>query len=704
MAQGILLDASSLLEVKVEDGYYHVSYGFHRFAWFHENDEAAKRVIVVQLVNMGVEKTEIARAFNVQRSSIYVWLKRLEEQGFGGVVSMKKGPESKFTEAIKDYIRALYKGLRDDRSHKRKIAEEVKKLYGVDVSREGIRRVLNERKESNELVMETVEIDEATKAEPEGVVENLKVGKKPIVVKHGGALLSLALLGKYGIEKLLVHGVKSREGRYGFKECVLSLLLLLGPRLVRVEENLKHYDDEIMGGLIGCKRLPSVKTVRRVIADGCAQIGENVERMKSEYARRCLEVWEYEGPFYLDGHFMPYTGGERILYGYNPQKRLAEKGRTAYVVNTADGRPLYEVLSDGFDEFGENIEKIVDFLREETGVSRPTVIFDRGGFGWESFERIEGKADFICWHKGKAAIAKGKWKEVQVPHASNTYGEHEYVKQEYKEQVIAEGDEKGKGYRRMVFIKKGEKVSPAITNMKHATGKEVVLQLTRRWGAQENVFKELVIDGYDKIHSYRKVKYDDMYFENEGIDRNRMMENPELRKLLEEKRKLAKMGNVALGRIAKREKESGKTIKPTKQEQEKLDGIEKRLAEIIKRLEYLPGKVLRLDHINTNSMVRLSNGKKKYFDLLNLIAYNLRQDMVEIIGPMYRDNRDVHQLVLKILRLITTIEYDGSYTKVIFTQKLKGKERESLEEICRVASSIGHETELFPGKLFFGAQ
>jgi hypothetical protein len=400
---------------------------------------------------------------------------------------------------------------------------------------------------------------------------------------------------------------------------------------------------------------------------------------------------------------MPYTGGEPILYGYNPQRRLAEKGRTAYVVNTAEGRPIYEVLSDGFDDFRVNIEKIVDFLIEEMGVERPTVIFDRGGFDWESFEKIEGKADFICWYEGKVAIPrKGKWIEVRVPHESNTYGEAEYVEQQYRQQVISEADEKGQGYRRIVFIKKGSKVSPAITNIKQATGKEVLLQLTRRWGAQENVFKELVIDGYDKIHSYRKYEYENEYFASEGIDRNRMMENPERRKLLEERRKLENKRNVTLGRIARREKESGKTIKATKQQQQRLAEIEKRVAEINKRLEYLPEKVLRIDYINDNGLMRLSNEKKKYFDLLNLIAYNLRQDMVEIIGPVYRNNRDVHQLVLKILRLTTSVEYEGGNTKVDFIQKLKGKERKTLEELCRQASSVGHSTELFPGKLSFG--
>jgi transposase len=682
-----------MLEVKVEGEYYHVSYGFHQFAWFHKNDEVGKRVTVVQLVNMGVSKAQLSRVFDVNRSSVYFWKEKYEEEGFEGVVSLAKGPDSKLTEAVKDYIYALYKKLRGERSFRKKISEEVKKLYGVEVSREGIRRVVKERLTNDEPEVCSEE------AEPEGVVE-----KNPVVVKHGGSLLSLALLGKYGVEDLLVNGVESREGMYGFKECVLSLLLLLGPRLLKVEENLKHYDDEMTGGLIGRGRLPSVKTVRRVIAEGCAQIGGDVERMKSEYARGCLDVWGYEGPFYLDGHFMPYTGGERILYGYNPQRRLAEKGRTAYVVNTGGGRPIYEVLSDGFDDFRVNIEKIVDFLIEEAGVERPTVIFDRGGFSWESFEKIEGKADFICWYEGKVSIPRGKWKEVRVPHASNTYGEVEYVRQEYKEQVIAEGDENGQGYRRMVFIKKGEKVSPAITNIRQSPGKEVLLQLTRRWGAQENIFKELVIDGYDKIHSYRKDEYNDMYFESEEIDRNRMMENPEWRKLLVEKRRLQNKRDVTLGRIAKKEKESEKPIKATKQQQERLDVIENRICEITKRLAYLPEKVLRIDYIHGSGLVRLANEKKKYFDLLNLIAYNMRQDMVEIIGPVYRNNRDAHQLVLKILRLMTTIEYGGSQTKVIFTQKLKGKERESLDELCRVADSMGHETELFPGKLAFSVQ
>ena len=208
----------------------------------------------------------------------------------------------------------------------------------------------------------------------------------------------------------------------------------------------------------------------------------------------------------------------------------------------------------------------------------------------------------------------------------------------------------------------------------------------------------------DKIHSYGKDEYEEEYFEDEGIDVNRMMENPEHRKLQKEKRNLQNRRNLTLGRIAQREKKSGKTIEPAKKQKERLDGIEERLKEIAERLAYLPEKVLRIDYIKGNGLVRLSNDKKKYFDLLNLVAYTLRQDMVEIAGPIYRNNRDVHQLVLKILRLTTTVEYGGMYTKVVFAQQLKGKAGEALKEICRQATSVDHKTELFSGKLAFGVK
>ena len=78
--------------------------------------------------------------------------------------------------------------------------------------------------------------------------------------------------------------------------------------------------------------------------------------------------------------------------------------------------------------------------------------------------------------------------------------------------------------------------------------------------------------------------------------------------------------------------------------------------------------------------------------------------MVEIAGPVYHNNRDVHQLVLKFLRLTTTMEGSDTHTKVVFDQPLRGKAAEALQEMCRRATLVGCKTELFSGKLSFSVR
>ena len=697
MAQGILLDQSRVLEVKLENDYYTVNYGFHQFASFHKDDALSKRITVTQLIQMEVRKRELTRVFHVHHESMTSWEKIYKEGGMQALVALRAGAKTKVTDSMKDYIYILYKNLKGKRGYRATIISEIKKLYEITISKETIRRAVNEKeeKEASNADSGIEEKNTEAKAEDEG---------KEVIVKHGGALITLPFLSKYKAQELFMAGTREARNGYTFKECAIALFFLLVSRLLRVEENIKHYDDEMMGGLIGRERLPSLKTIRRVMGRSIEEIGDKVEEMKKQFALRCLSLYEHEGIFYIDGHFMQYGGGEKILFGYNPHKRLAEKGRTAYVVNMPSGRPIYEILSDGYENFIDKIEKIVDFLIGEAGIERPTMVFDRGAFGWENLERIEKNAGFLCWYKGKPYLSKKlKWEEVRMPCASNKYGEVEYQILECAEKVIDEGEEDGRGYRRMIFIKKGEKISPAISNNKDKSAKELTLIITRRWGAQENIFKELVIDGFDKIHTYKKDDYDEEYLDREGLDESRTVENPEYRKMESERRKLQNKRDLTLGRIARRENESGKVIKPTKKQTERLGEINDRLTVIEGRLLYLPKEILRLEYIEKNSIKRLSNEKKKYFDLLNLLAFNIRKDIVEIIGPVYKNNRDVHQMVIKILRMMTKIHYSRNETEIVFAQKMRGSGKDALNELCEFATSIAHETELFPEKLSFSA-
>jgi transposase len=742
MAQGIF-PGFSILELQDDGECYHVIYAFTRFYSFRKDDAAALRLVVVQLANMGVPKTELRRTFGMARTTIDRWLAVYAEGGVPALVDLRTGPEAKVTDSVRDYMIALYRRLGGQHGYVKTILDEVAQLYGVTVSRETLRTVLDEWKasceqgdstdheseptaetegsdgegdneeqvearEQTDTEVESREEEDASEAAgPEEVAaEEEEAGEEP--VEHGGTLLALPLLADYDVERMVPRERAKGSNGYSSLESFFSVLLLLIARLLRVEENIKLHDDPALGGLIGRWRLPSLRTIRQAMGVLVEKIKRKIDGLKIGFARSCLSLREAVGTFYIDGHFMPYTGEETVLKGYNPQRRLAEKGRTAYVVSTGCGRPLYEMLSDGFDHFHDALRRLADVLVEKLGIARPTIVMDRGGYGEKLFQAIEPKADFICWHMGNPHLPNNAtWQNIEIPVQSNTWGEPEYETVKCTERVAARGAKNGIGHRRVFFIQRGNKVSPAITSKRDATLEELVLDLTRRWGAQENPFKELKADGYDCLHSYEKDEFSEEQLRSEGLDRNRTMENPEHRKLVAERRKLNSQRERILGRQAARErkgkaKSKGKRRRTaTAKEKRNLKRIQSRLRTVEKRLSYLPERILRLDYINTNGIARLASDKKKYFDLMNFVAFNVRKDMAEIIGPVYQNNRDIHQIVLKLLRLNATVQWKSNETLVTFRSPGRKQEKEALVHLCEVLTALERTSALFPGKLVY---
>jgi len=707
MVQGFLTGHEQL-EV-IDDGeFYRVNYGFYDFASFAKEDKTALRITIVQLVSMNVRKTDLWRCFGVSRHSIDRWIKLYKEGGLEALVALKAGAGVKVTDDMKDYIVSLHEELGGKRNSRKTIIKEVERLFGVKISRETIRKAVNERKPAHGEEGKGADEERwASVAQDDGEAEADETRadaawapdartEESRAVEHGGALLALPFLAEYDVENMVPEQRPKGSNGYSFLECFFSILLPLMARILKVEENIKLHDNPSMGGLIGRCRLPSLRVIRRTMAVLVDNVKERIHGLKTGFAKRCVSLGEGGDTFYRDGHFMPYMGEEQTFKGYNTGRRLVEKGRTAYVVNTPAGRPIYEILSDGFDHFHDNILRIADVLREELGVARPTLVIDRGAFGEDFFEGLEKKADFICWYKGKQAPPEdASWQEVEVPMESNTWGEPEYRSVQCAEKVIAESGRDGLGCRRVFFVKRGERISPAITCKKEASLAELVLDLTRRWGAQENPFKELKKDGYDSLHSYEKDKFSEQYLSEENLDPDRMMDNPEYLRLQREKRKLQAARERILGRNAAREK------KPSKGQRDRLEQIELRIAEIQDRMTCLPEKIRRMEHIKSAGIVRLQSDKKKYFDLMNFLAYNTRRDIAEIIGPVYQNNRDIHQTVLKFLNTTATVQ--ESTDRTIITLPAPGKEREkaALQYLCEALTDMEHRSPLFPGKLTY---
>jgi len=676
MAQGILLDSSQLLEVTFHENRYRVVYGFHTFQNFHKDDLPTLRASIMQLLTMGVGKTRLAREFKITRNTLDKWETIYQQEGLSGLVTMKNGRTQKCDEIIEKYILDLHAKLNKRKGHRETIIKEVKTLFGITVSRELIRRVLDKHKNPEETQKEIKE-----EVEP---IED----EKSTDVKNGGVLLVLPFLENHNISALIPTEKEKDSKSYSFKDIVMTISMLLTGGLLKNEEQIKINDSPCMGAILREKLLPSLRTIRRKVPALIDKV--DVAKLKKVFAESFFKLYIDRTIFYIDGHFMPYFGKEKILYGYNSLRRMAMKGRTSYVVHSDGGRPIFQILSDNFDNFNDNIKKTIGFLKELGCKKDMLLVFDRGGFGENFFKSIYQETVFICWSKGKTSPPRnGKWKKITRYVESNIYGKKKGEILEVKEEVNK--DEKFK--LRNIFIKKGDKISTAVTNDLARPLEELVAILTRRWGAQENVFKELKKIGYDNIHSYWNEEYSKGILLESDIDITKEMINPEYQSAVDERIKLknrlkdlsAKIGKYSL---------MGKNIDmPTKRMdnlKSEIEEIEKKIGNVNKRMNYLPEKILRFDYIKENAILKLCSDKKEYFDLMKFISYNVKRDIADIVGTVYKDNRDIHVTIAKWLKSKCILQKVNGELIATFSCPSKKNEEESFRLLCEHLNSLNY--------------
>jgi len=102
----------------------------------------------------------------------------------------------------------------------KRIIEEVEGLYGEKISRETVRRIVNEKK--SQVVVEAEETESESKEKDRAIVEK----SKEVMVRHGGALIALPILDKYNVNEMIINGSGEASRGYSFYECVLSIAVL----------------------------------------------------------------------------------------------------------------------------------------------------------------------------------------------------------------------------------------------------------------------------------------------------------------------------------------------------------------------------------------------------------------------------------------------------------------------------------------------
>ncbi|MBF0121680.1 MAG: hypothetical protein HQK79_22845 [Desulfobacterales bacterium] len=101
---------------------------------------------------------------------------------------------------------------------------------------------------------------------------------------------------------------------------------------------------------------------------------------------------------YIDGHFIPYYGNEKVRPGYYTQRDEMMPGQTEMFVHDSHGRIVYFEIQEGKGDLKEMMLRMSQEWSMYIGGAFPLIITDRESWGVEHFISMKGYR-FVTWEK-----------------------------------------------------------------------------------------------------------------------------------------------------------------------------------------------------------------------------------------------------------------------------------------------------------------
>jgi hypothetical protein len=169
-------------------------------------------------------------------------------------------------------------------------------------------------------------------------------------------------------------------------------------------EQFKHLAAGAAGPLAGLAALPGLRTLRPRLA-AIADHTDPLE-LQSAFASAMLAADPVtSGVYYVDDHFVPYTGAKPVGKGWNNKRGRAEKGRADTHVTAHDGRAVCFVSGDP-SGLTVTLPKALAELTKAAGPGAKILLgFDRGGAYAQVFRHCrEEDVHWVTWRRAPLAV------------------------------------------------------------------------------------------------------------------------------------------------------------------------------------------------------------------------------------------------------------------------------------------------------------
>ena len=259
-------------------------------------------------------------------------------------------------------------------------------------------------------------------------------------------------------------------------------------------EQFKHLAAAEAGPLAGLSWLPGLRTLRPRLA-AVADRADPLE-LQRMFAQAMLDADPVaSGVYYVDDHFVPYTGAKPVGKGWNNKRGRAERGRADTHVTAHDGRAVCFVTGEPSGLTATLPKALAELKKTLTDGAKIMLGFDRGGAYPQVFTHCRKQdVHWVTYRRAPLAVPA----MLPVITIATIGG---------RQRTIAWAEEKVqlKDYgeaRQLTLFEHGRVVLQILTSDSGACPADILAWLKSRW-REENFLKYASVNyGIDKICDY----------------------------------------------------------------------------------------------------------------------------------------------------------------------------------------------------------
>jgi hypothetical protein len=256
--------------------------------------------------------------------------------------------------------------------------------------------------------MTVARVGEATPSEPadEGEALAARIGEGGGRSVYAGAMLLHPFLEKVGAGEVLSVLDSGPSRCYDTTAVALAAMFAFALGSSSLEGS-KHLQLADAGLLVGARRFPHLRTLRPRLG----ALADAIDPLAVQVAlSQAMLNADPEPPsvFFVDEHFVAYTGSQPVAKGWNTRRRHAEPGRHDTVIVDARWRAIC-FASGPPQGLTAGMLGPLDQLREICG-ARPLMIgFDRGGAYPKAFTALRDRGvDWVTYRRAPLAPTTAK--------------------------------------------------------------------------------------------------------------------------------------------------------------------------------------------------------------------------------------------------------------------------------------------------------